>query len=199
MKKINEIEQLRSECWDLALYAFGTSYIFSERALKLKKNIGCINYFGIVVPLTIGGVAIGYGVNSKLLVILIPIAAFLSVIQLIVFTWAIIKKWDEELSYSYESATANKLLADEFECLAKYDHNTEESLSFFSKYQFLKAKNQSREEQDSKHSIIGHELRKGMRYALRNYKRECTGCKNIPISMKSTNCDVCGNFKNYRK
>jgi rRNA maturation endonuclease Nob1 len=39
------------------------------------------------------------------------------------------------------------------------------------------------------------ELRMGMRYALREFQKECVGCSETPTSMEKSNCNVCGKFK----
>ena len=58
----------------------------------------------------------------------------------------------------------------------------------------LNAKLNSREQQNSKHKIKEKELRRGMRYSLREHKKECAGCNRIPTDMTPAKCGVCGNF-----
>ena len=58
----------------------------------------------------------------------------------------------------------------------------------------LNARLKARTQQNSKHNIKEWELRMGMRFALRAFQKKCIGCGTVPLSMESTNCDVCGKF-----
>lgn len=58
----------------------------------------------------------------------------------------------------------------------------------------LKTKQDARDIQDEKHSISEADEKRGMRYALRNYQRTCVSCGQVPTSMTSTSCNICGNF-----
>lgn len=39
----------------------------------------------------------------------------------------------------------------------------------------------------------------GMRFALREFQRECVGCKITPLSMEYSECTVCGKFNDNLK
>ncbi|MDR3625278.1 MAG: hypothetical protein P4L45_00510, partial [Ignavibacteriaceae bacterium] len=61
-------------------------------------------------------------------------------------------------------------------------------------YRLLKIENDFRIDRDNQQYITEKEKRMGMRAGLRQFKRACAACKQVPVSLKSTNCDVCGNF-----
>lgn len=186
------MDNLRKDCWDNALHAFGTSYIFRTKAEKYKKLISSLKFFGLAVPVTVGLVALAYGYNSDLLKWTIFIATPLTIIQFFISLIATIKHWDSELSYSYESASENIEIAMRYESLAKYPPKVKDS--FEKEIEILKTLQSSRDKQDDKHSVTEKDERKGMRYALRNYRRECSSCGKVPTSMIPSYCNVCGNF-----
>ncbi len=110
---------------------------------------------------------------------------------------AVIFKWDDELAYSYEASQDYNNLSNSFNKLGNIPPEDKEILE--KNIDILDARYQSRSEQDAKHSIKEWELRRGMRYALRQFKRECVGCNMTPLSMESTDCDVCGKFESELK
>ncbi len=185
-------EELRIECWNRALNARGTSYIFSIRADKYKRLIRLITVLGIIVPILLGGVVATYGAKSNVLIWTIVIAAPISVIQLLLSGVSLVYKWDDQLAYSLESQTDNRQLSEEYEALAKFpppDLNV-----FKSDFQILKTKEAARTNQDDKVRFSDKENRRGMRYGLMIFKRECLGCKKQPLSLKPSECDICGNY-----
>lgn len=186
------MDELRKDCWNNALHAFGTAYIFRGKAEKYKKLTSKLKFFGIAVPLTVGASATGFGIDSPILKWIVFIAAPLMIIQLVMSLSAVIYKWDEELAYSYESSSDNLSIAYKYENLAKYPPAVKENLE--NEMVKLKTKQDARDIQDEKHSISEADERKGMRYALRNFQRTCVSCGQVPTSMTSTKCNICGNF-----
>lgn len=185
--------KLRQDCWDNSLQSFGKSYIFSKRADHFGHLISSLKVFGIIVPVAVGATASGYGFNSEILKYTIAISIPLSIIQLIISVFAVVNKWDDNLSYSFESVIDHNVLSDEFKKLGKLP--PEDFITFSHEFEILETRLKSRIGQDSKFNIKERELRMGMRYALREFQRPCVGCKIVPLSMESTSCDVCGKFK----
>ncbi|MFN8337183.1 MAG: mobilome CxxCx(11)CxxC protein [Cyclobacteriaceae bacterium] len=185
--------KLRQDCWDNSLHSFGTSYIFNKRAVRYSGQLTFLKIFGIVVPVTVGATASGYGFDSALLKSTVAISIPLSIVQVIYSIFAFGYKWDDNLAYAYESVIDHNNLSEEFKKLAKRPPSNYSE--FHHDFSILDTKLKSRVEQDAKHSLTERELRMGMRFALREFKRPCYGCKHIPISMNSTTCPVCGKFK----
>jgi mobilome CxxCx(11)CxxC protein len=183
---------LRLECWHRAFNAFGHGYIFDKRANKYGIRINLLKVFGLLVPATVGSTAIGYGYNNEVLKSLIALAIPLTIIQFVISVLAIIYKWDDELSYSFEASQSYNTLHDNFEKLGGFPPIDYEQLRI--KYDLLNTEYNLRQQQDSKHIIKEWELRKGMRSSLRDKQRKCVGCNLIPLSMESTDCYVCGRF-----
>lgn len=184
--------KLRQEFWKNALHTFGFAYIFSRRVRRYSFKINLLTVFGIIVPITVGAAALGYGFNSQILQMAITIAIPAGILQLLISVLAITYKWNDELSYSLQASAEYSILSDDFRKHANFPLDNFEE--FGKIFDILKTKYQAREGQDINHEIKERELRRGMRYALREFKKECYGCQKIPIDMKSTNCPVCGKF-----
>jgi mobilome CxxCx(11)CxxC protein len=191
-------DQLSIDAWNDSFHTFGKGYIFDKRAEKFSKYVNLLKVFGIVAPVAVGATAIGYGFNSTILKYMVVFAIPISIIQLMFSVLAVIFRWDEQLAYSYEASQDYNNLSSSFKKLAKFPPT--EIAEFENRLELLKAKYQARSEQDAKHSVKEWELRKGMRYALREFQRKCVACNNVPTSMESTDCNVCGKFESeFRK
>lgn len=185
-------DKLRKACWDKATHAFALSYIFDKKAQRHSFYTNLLKIFGIVVPVTVGATASGYGLDSVILKSAITIAIPLTILQLIFSVLAVVKKWDDELAYSYEASQDLSLLSDEFKKLGSLP--PPDFLELNTAYDLLNTRYKARSQQNSKHNIKEWEGRLGMRYALREFQRKCVGCQEVPLSLKSTDCDVCGKY-----
>jgi len=191
---MTEKEKLfRTDSWDKAIHSFGKSYIFGERAKFYKNWIRFLTFLGIIVPVLIGAVAAAYGLESSISKLIFKIALPFTILQLIISVIALVNKWSENLSYSIEATNDYGNLSEAFKKLGK--NPPEEIRDLEHQFEILETKYTSRTEQDSKYSLKDRELRKGMRSALREFQRKCIGCNTVPLSIKSSNCEVCGNFK----
>ncbi|MBN1225059.1 MAG: hypothetical protein JXB23_17555 [Candidatus Aminicenantes bacterium] len=188
----DSLDQKRLECWDIAVHAFGTARIFEERAKKLKINLKWITFFGIGVPMSVGGVLMAFGLNSAYLPIAMTTASVLGVFQLIFSLWSLVSRWEDNLSYSLESGSLNHRISRNFKSLAIDPPSNQEV--FRMRFEILSVEEANRNDLDNKQGITEKERRMGMRAALREFKRPCAGCKEIPTSMKATDCNICGNF-----
>jgi mobilome CxxCx(11)CxxC protein len=185
-------DEQRKDCWDQAIYAFGTAYIFERRLLAARRNLRVLNYLGILVPVAVGGIIVSFfGVESlrPYLAWLIVVAGVLSTIQLAFTLWALVAKWDDIASYAAAASSENRRLAARFEELGKIP-----PADFDVQYQLLRADNSRRQEADIQQGISEAELRMITRAGLRQYQRPCVECKNVPRDMKPTTCPVCGSF-----
>lgn len=187
-----KFNKLRTICWNNATSTFGNAYIFDKKAQRYGFFTNFLKVFGIIVPVTVGATALGYGLNSDILKGIITLAIPLSILQLIFSVFAVVQKWDDELAYAYEASQDLSLLSDSFRKLGNLPPENYKDLD--DKFEILNTRYKARNQQNSKHNLKEWELRMGMRYALREFQRPCVGCKEIPISMKSTKCDICGNF-----
>lgn len=188
----NNLDKLRQECWDNALHSFGTGYVYSDRAIKLKQYLKFISFLGTLVPLLLGGLVAAYGINPTILGWGLAIITPFGIIQLVLSAWSVHSSWNDLYSNYLESSLENSRLAQEYETLGKYPPNEFSQLK--QEKEKIDIKKANRDKEDNKNPFSEKERRKGMRWALRNYKRSCAGCKEIPISMESIDCDICGKF-----
>lgn len=189
-----KIERLRIKAHDNGFHSYGKAYIFEKRANHYGKLISYITVLGILVPVTIGATAMGYGLNNNFLKAIMAIAIPVSILQLLISIISVVYKWSDELSYANEAAQAHYFLNDRFKKLAEFPPSN--FAEFDLNFEIINTRLKARNEQDSKHIIKDWEYRMGMRFALREYQKECIGCKETPTSMEFSDCPVCGKFKN---
>ncbi len=185
-------DEVKRECWNEALHTYGLAEIFRRKQKVLDKRINFISLLGIIIPGLVGATAMGYGLKFNMLSAMITVGAFLLIVQLFLSILALVYKWSDKMSYANESISENSRLSDDFRKLAANQSIMLPELE--QQFQILSTRSESRSQQDNKIDIEEAENRFGMRHALRNFKRKCAGCGEVPISLNPTKCDVCGNF-----
>jgi mobilome CxxCx(11)CxxC protein len=185
--------KLRNACWDKSFHSFALGYIFDKKAQRYGFFVNMLKVFGIIVPTAIGATAIGYGLEAEILKYMIVVAIPLTISQLIFSVVAVTNKWDDKLAYAYEASQDLNLMYDDFKKLGNLPPKDFQELN--EKYELLNTRYKSRAQQNSKQNIKEWEQRMGMRFALRETQKECVGCHVVPVSMESTECNVCGKFE----
>ncbi len=180
------------ECWERAFHSFGTAYIFEKRTKKLRKKLQFLTFLGIVVPVTVGSLIISFDVDFKYINFIIILAGIFGFVQLIITIWSVVVGWNDSLAFAKESISVNYELSNKYSSLGKDPPSKLSELNL--KYEIFNTEYKYRNQQDNQQGITNKEKNMGMRSALRNFRRECYGCKKIPKSMKPSNCDICGNF-----
>jgi mobilome CxxCx(11)CxxC protein len=192
MLRTDATDRVCSDCWNRAIYAYGTGQIFLRRSLKFTKLLQALSFFGIIVPLLIGGVVLGFGTNGSYLEPLIAIAALAGIVQLAFSAWSIVYSWADALQYSLESASENFDLSLKFRELGEQSQAPPDDLEL--RVAVLKAKDEARQMADAQKGVTFKELRYGHRAGLRQFARSCEECKQIPRSMEASECHTCGRF-----
>lgn len=189
MNMTSPANDLTKHCIDRAFYAYGTSRIFERRASALGKKRNAITFLGIAVPLTVGSLILSFGAMPDLLPILVWIAGAIGTAQLILSTWSIVARWDEQYSYAITAMLANTRLYNSWDRLSKNQPpNLKELVAE------MDAEDQRQEQSDLTQHITEKEKRFAMRTSLYYKGSTCPTCKLKPTSMKPSNCDTCGNF-----
>ena len=67
-------DKLRKACWDKSFHCFAFGYIFDKKAQRFSFYLNILKVFGIAVPSAIGATALGYGINSSILKLMIVVA-----------------------------------------------------------------------------------------------------------------------------
>lgn len=187
-----KILRLKTKCFDNSFHSFGKAYLFEKRAQHYNKLINWLTVLGIIVPVSIGATAFGYGLNNEFLKNLIAISIPVSIIQLLISIFSIVYKWSDQQSYAIETVQEHHFLSERFKKLGEFP--PENYREFDQNFEILNTRLKTRIEQDSKHGVKEWELRMGMRFALREFQRECIGCKITPLSLEYSDCSVCGKF-----
>jgi len=185
-------DEQREDCWDKAIHAFGTAYIFEQRFYKSRNKQRLLTFLGLAVPVLVGGVTVAFfGIEQlkPFLGGLIVLSALASTAQLMVTIWSLVEKWDDQTIYGSESSVDNYEISRLYAEFAKNN-----PVDFKSKYELLNVRNSIRSIEDGKRGVTEPEKRRGMRAGLRRFQRPCAGCKQVPVDLVSTDCNVCGNY-----
>lgn len=183
--------ELRTLCWSRAVDTRATSFIFERRARSLRWKIQVLTFSGFVGVLVLGAFVAAFGVSSQAVPYLITGAAVVTIIQIAVALWAAIAKWPEGYAYALESVADNDRISLAFRDLAQ----SPPPVTVF-EYAFGQLQNQDSTRASSDHRVgVSHrDRRRGYRYSLLMFSRKCPNCGNVPKSMKSVRCGVCGDF-----
>lgn len=186
----------RQRAWDAALNAHGTAWIFEERGKRFGTRLRVLACLGLVVPAVTGALIGAFGTKFWGLGVVLTIGGLATVFQVAWSVWALVSRWDTTHAYAWESQVDNTRLANRFKELAE-DPPAEPEFSV--RMRVLKAENEAREAQDNRQEITLAEKCVGMRAGLRQFKRACAACKEVPVTMEPTDCPVCGRPKKKAK
>ena len=192
MPRTDITDRICADCWNRAIYAYGTGEVFLKRSRRYTTLLRALSFFGIVIPLLIGGVVLGFGTDGSYLKVLIALAALGVIVQLVFSAWSIAYNWADSLQYSLESASENFDLSRKFKELGEQAQNPPDRLEL--QVAALKAKDDARQMADAKRGVTPKELRYGHRAGLRQFARACDECKHVPRSMEPSDCHTCGGF-----
>jgi mobilome CxxCx(11)CxxC protein len=185
-------DEQRQDCWNQALYAFGTAYIFEKRLSRARRSVRILTYMRLAVPIAIGGIVVAFFSASWLqpyLVVLIVIGSLLGTLFLVLTVWSLVANWNDTISFSATSAAENRRLASRFEALGQSPPS-----DFDIQFQLLRVENTRRQEADIQKEITEEEMRMITRAGLRQYQRACVECQKVPRDMIATTCPICGRF-----
>lgn len=185
-------DEKRRICADSALKCFGTAYIFERRARPIRLALRWLAFLGIAGPAALGGVVAAFNLKQEYIALAVTIAGAIAALQVVISIWSLVASWDASLSYAIESKAANYRLADEFSKLGQTTSLSPEQ--FDTELGLLETQSDFRADLDNRVDISDKEKRMGMRAGLRRYSRPCAGCGEVPKSLDSTSCPVCGQF-----
>jgi mobilome CxxCx(11)CxxC protein len=192
MPRTPETDQICTDCRNRALFAYGTGQLFVRRARRYRWGIRWLAFIGIAGPLLIGGVVVGFGTNPAHLKLLLGAVAIVSIVTLIMSAWSLATSWPENLEYAITSSVDNLELSPRFRELAETAVAPPADLEI--RYAALRARDDSRRGADYAKGVSEKERRYGHRAGLVQFQRECAGCKQTPVSMTPSKCEICGRF-----
>lgn len=187
-----QFEKKRKEVWDKSFHAFANSYLYGIRRRKIKKMQTIITFLGVIIPILGGSLILNYGSDNIYVKLGLAILSIISLIQVVLSTWSIVAGWNEANEFYTEASYWYSSISEEYESLAKTPPNKLKKLE--TEIKLIDNKNSYSQMQAVKYELSEKEKRRGMRYALRNFRRKCVGCGKVPTSMESTDCDICGDF-----
>lgn len=180
------------KCADEALKAHGTAYIFEKRAASVRNWLRILSFFGIAGPASVGAIISTYSLDNGTTKIVIWVAGTIAIAQLLLSIWSLASKWDSNSAYYIESKSSNYNLSSQYQNLAKNTSISPEE--FNTELKVLDREAELRKALDNQHDITEKEKRKGMRYGLRQFQRNCAQCNIVPTNMKPSSCGVCGDY-----
>jgi mobilome CxxCx(11)CxxC protein len=192
MLRTDATDRICSDCWDRAIYAYGTGELFLKRSRRYANLLQGLSFFGIVVPLLIGGVVLAFGTQASYLQLLITIAAGVGILQLLFSAWSIVYNWPDNLQYALESAAENFDLSVKFKEIGEQCQSPADDLDI--RFAALKARDDSRRMADARRAVTAKELRYAHRAGLRQFGRACDECHEVPRAMEASKCHTCGRF-----
>jgi len=192
MPRTAETDRVSNECWDRALYAYGTAHLFLKRSLRYRAYLRFLAFIGIGGPAVVGAMVIHHIVSPKNLDLLVWVVSIIAVIEALVSVWSLAANWADNLSYAEGSTAENLALSSAFRELGQQAENPRADLEV--KFTELRSRDESRRAADAQKGVTEREKRYAHHTGLLQFKRQCEGCKKVPIAMDSSDCGVCGRF-----
>lgn len=183
------------DCWDRAIFAYGTAELFAFRVRRYRTRLNAISGLGIAVPLLLGGAVMTYGTTTPYLAQAALIAGSIGLVQLLLSALSVVYSWPASLEYALDSSIDNKAISEKFKQLGSLANSL--PVDFDAQYRELVAADNARRSQDGKAGVNDGELRRGHRAALRQFQKKCSGCGIVPLGMQSTDCHICGRFSKW--
>jgi mobilome CxxCx(11)CxxC protein len=180
------------DCRKRSVDAAGTAHVLEDRAARLGRQLKLLNFVGLVVPVIVGGLVLGYGAGLKALGLVIAVGAGLTVLQLVVAVWSMTAGWVDAQAASTRSAIRNRELARSFDRMV--GELAAKSPGADAEYNRLSGRDDSQQDNDYALGFSEPETRAAHRAGLRLYRVECVNCETVPEDMKATDCGVCGDF-----
>jgi len=184
--------------WERATDARGTAAIFEKRAKIYRGRVRWLTFFGLVIPLAIGGIVLANLLASAPLKKVAYFAGVLAVIQVVIFLWSVVANWPDNLDYSSAANADNLRLSIQLKALAVQSINP--PADFEVRYTELTTIDDAQIAQDTRKDISPSEKVYGRRSGLLQFGRSCKLCGVEPPSMKmpfwpSSRCPKCGGPK----
>jgi mobilome CxxCx(11)CxxC protein len=190
-------DEIRQEAWKQFIDARGVYTIFQRRAKRLKFWMQARDFSAIAIPIIVAFVATADFIEKlgQFKAVALAILAVLGVAQVLMSSWSLISRWDEERSYSLRAIRDANSMEVEWRDIA-----IGAVLDFDAAYARAKAQQQIIDSHDIGKEISESERQIGLRSGLKEVPRECMECKKIPETIDppkkvTTRCPICGGEK----
>jgi len=195
--EVREFDPREDELRDRAVEAYGTAVVFQKRASRYRRLIASLNFVGLAIPLTIGGIALANLLAKHWFERMGYFAGVLVAIQGIVFLWSVIANWPESLDYSAGASAENIALYMRLKTLRAQIMSPPLPPGFDAAYASLIVRDDDQIKQDFRRAVGESEKIYGYRAALLYLQEECFVCRKSPESMNMPwlwwkRCQGCG-------
>ncbi|GHT13488.1 hypothetical protein FACS1894170_09520 [Planctomycetales bacterium] len=197
MSTIAKDKQIAQDCWNKSLFCFGTSELLKIRATFLKNIINWQTYAGVAIPVFVGGLVLCFDFSDNSLSYIKCTFGIMNIPFILFSLWIIVWRCQDGYVNLSQTAYEHSVLSEKFQDLArKVNCDSPPSINEIeSEYNFLKREDEHLTRKINELNIKECEKRYGMRFALRQFQRKCTGCDEIPKDLLPTDCSVCGQFR----
>lgn len=178
-------------CADKEVYAYGTAWLFQQRAIDFRRKLKILSWLSFGVPLLIGSLLSAFD-SPNVLGTIKFISTILGGILALWGLWGLVAGWADSLAKAEGSIVANTSLREEWREL-----KTSNDANVNVRFAALQAKDLAREQADQLHGIAEGDKAKMMRASLMQYQMVCVNCGAKPTSMtppRGANCATCSNF-----
>ena len=184
--------EYKRKAHDAAFHSFGTYYIFKNRHDGYKRKTLFVAAINMIVPSLFGAIYISFGANILTKDISVFVCAVLGFVSICTTVMSFVLRWQEKLTESQKNMIDNYSMYERYKNIATdIGLEADKFESIFMELSF-EGKYIDRESLESE--ITDKEKRRGHRAALIQSQRSCASCNIKPDSMKSSKCNICGNF-----
>ena len=190
-------DEIRQEAWKQFIDARGAQTIFSRRASSLKWWMQARDFSAIAIPVVVAFVATTDFISAlgNFKVLALAVLAIAGLLQVLLSSWSLISRWDEERSYSLRALRDAYDMEVKWRAIAKGDVADASTA-----YEAAKAQQQVIDSHDIGREISEAERQIGLRAGLKEVPRPCVECKKIPATIDvpkniEHRCPICGGEK----
>jgi mobilome CxxCx(11)CxxC protein len=190
-------DEIRQEAWKQFIDARGAQTIFSRRASSLKWWMQARDFSAIAIPVVVAFVATTDFISTlgNFKVLALAVLAIAGLLQVLLSSWSLISRWDEERSYSLRALRDAYDMEVKWRAIAKGD-----VADLNPAYEAAKAQQQVIDSHDIGREISEAERQIGLRAGLKEVPRACVECKKIPATIDvpkniEQRCPICGGEK----
>lgn len=180
-------DNLALEAKTIAQSNLSTYYIFTRKRSLLIRLLRFNTCLGIIVPALVGGILLSFGDNRFNYLV----AGVLGIVQIFLSVLTVVYQWDNRVNEYLDSIKACRKLYEDANNLYLIVSDPEEFTTQLNK---IKIEDRVQSDKDEQYVFSEWENRRGNRYSYYIMNERCSGCNQIPKSLKSSECGVCGNY-----
>jgi|GEM_PF-6950986 len=186
-------KNLRQDCHHKARDTLGTKYIFEKKSIALSKRLKTISIVGAVGGFTVAILtSLPIFSSEPIISIISTVGAIVALIQGIAYIWILHDEPTSTLMMWSTIKNQNSFLHEDYSNLGKNPPPNFDD--FKSQKTRLDGLHRGINTIENQYPLTSSEEREALRHALYILKQPCPICKIVPKSMKSSECDTCGNF-----